>query len=523
ISKKLEYRNMKKEHVQSYLSFVKEKPKHPYDFHIFLAIKSQINLNKKYETIVLEISLFFSREVQDVEKNEKKEESIKHINNTRYIDSYCLIFMGTLLNKFGADLKVFKQYLYEAKKEHKYVQYGLHVVDCARALGLNDLIQKDVYDHMLEHQAKHNIHKLQFEQNVNEIVKILSREIWNLNLKPNDLILSGILDTEEIRERNPEFLRMLHDENMSNIFEEMIPRLSLPGKLSSFIRKYLSGKEMRIPDKYRSLYTSTRTFIDSIRSIWKKREYQNNSPRINESTWSHCAIDAIMKFIEADMEEVLFIRWDHAVSHTSANRNNADGDGPIKKADVFGTYYCENLRYNVELFFGEISGPPFYLNSSGKSHAIENQIKLGKCGKDSLEDFRRYCRKTKELVEFKNINVFLMHAHETIIKFSIMDQKLYPLFQIRTLEKVAFPYKCNSTFAQKFYRIDKDSEESNCKNDDSCSDEEESCGGEEEETEDEYHNKSEEISSDEEEDSAKGNSSDEEEEAVNLVWQLVAG
>ncbi|CAG8852204.1 33065_t:CDS:1, partial [Racocetra persica] len=59
------------------------------------------------------------------------------------------------------------------------------------------------------------------------------------------------------------------------------------------------------------------------------------------------------------------------------------------KADIFGTYYCENLRYNVELFFGEISGPSFYLNNSGKSHAIENQIKLGKCGKDSLEDFRR--------------------------------------------------------------------------------------------------------------------------------------
>ncbi|CAG8844362.1 23054_t:CDS:1, partial [Racocetra persica] len=36
-----------------------------------------------------------------------------------------------------------------------------------------------------------------------------------------------------------------------------------------------------------------------------------------------------------------------------------------------------------------ISGPPFYLNNSGKSHAIENQIKLEKCEKDSLEDFRR--------------------------------------------------------------------------------------------------------------------------------------
>lgn len=68
---------MKKEHIQSYLSFVKEKPKHSYDFHIFLAVKSQINLSKKYETIISEISLFFSREVQGVEKDEKKEVSIK--------------------------------------------------------------------------------------------------------------------------------------------------------------------------------------------------------------------------------------------------------------------------------------------------------------------------------------------------------------------------------------------------------------------------------------------------------------
>ncbi|CAG8795350.1 13335_t:CDS:2, partial [Racocetra fulgida] len=112
-------------------------------------------------------------------------------------------------------------------KEHKYVQYGLHVVDCARALGWNDLIQKDVYNHMMEYQAKHDIHK-----NMNDIVKVLSREIWNLNLKPNDLILSGILDTEEIRERNPGFLQMLQDANMLNSFEEIIPRLSLPGKLS---------------------------------------------------------------------------------------------------------------------------------------------------------------------------------------------------------------------------------------------------------------------------------------------------
>ncbi|CAG8828307.1 34593_t:CDS:2, partial [Racocetra persica] len=180
---------------------------------------------------------------------------------------------------------------------------------------------------------------------------------------------------------------------------------------------------------------------------------------------------------------------DHAVSHTSANKNNANSDRPIKKANVFGTYYCESLRYNVELFFGEISGPPFYLNSSGKSHAIENQIKLGKCGKDSLEDFRRYCKKNKELVEFKNINIFLMHAHETIIKFSIMDQKLYPLFQIRTLDDL----EILNSLDKKFYRIDKDSEESNFKNDDSCSNEEESCSREEEETKDKYRNKFEEI------------------------------
>lgn len=100
---------------------------------------------------------------------------------------------------------------------------------------------------------------------MNDIVKVLSREIWNLNLKPNDLILSGILDTEEIRERNPGFLQMLHDANMLNSFEEIIPRLSLPGKLSSFVRNYLCGKEMKIPNnEYRSLYISTRTFIDSM-------------------------------------------------------------------------------------------------------------------------------------------------------------------------------------------------------------------------------------------------------------------
>ncbi|CAG8810340.1 35519_t:CDS:2, partial [Racocetra persica] len=114
-------------------------------------------------------------------------------------------------------------YLYDAKKEHKYIQYGLHVADYVCVLGWNDLIQKDVYNHMIE----------------------------------------LILDTEEIREKNPEFLHMLHDANLLNIFEEIIPRLLLPGKLSSFIKKYLNEKEMRISNEYKSLYTLTRTFIDS--------------------------------------------------------------------------------------------------------------------------------------------------------------------------------------------------------------------------------------------------------------------
>ncbi|CAG8712095.1 21675_t:CDS:2, partial [Gigaspora rosea] len=312
---------------------------------------------------------------------------------------------------------------------------------------------------------------MQFEPNINDIAKVLSREIWNLNLKPDDLILSGILDIEELREKNPEFLEMLNMQDSS--FEEIILRLSLPGKLPSFIKNYLCRKEMKIPnDEYKSLYISTRTFINSMRSIWKKKEYQNNSPKINESTWSHSAVDAIMKFIEADMEEDLFIRWDHAASHTSANRNDADGNGPIKKADIFGTHYCENIQYNVELFFGKISGSPFYLK---RSHAVKNKTKLGKFGKDSLEDLNRYYKNNKEFIEFKNLNSFLMHAHKIFIKFFIMDQKFYPLFRIRTLEKVAFPYKRNST-AQ---------DESNCNKNDSSSEEKESC---EEWTGDENHN-----------------------------------
>ncbi|CAG8557743.1 31954_t:CDS:1 [Racocetra persica] len=103
----------------------------------------------------------------------------------------------------------------------------------------------------------------------------------------------------------------------------------------------------------------------------------------------------------------------------------------------------------------------------------------------------------------------IIESSKTFIKFSIMDQKFYPLFRIRTLEKVAFSYKCNLTFAQvqslieimytykmliksnldilnssdkEFCTVDKDNKDkSNYKKDDSSSEEiEKSCSGEEE-------------------------------------------
>ncbi|CAG8808120.1 14787_t:CDS:2, partial [Racocetra persica] len=180
---------------------------------------------------------------------------------------------------------------------------------------------------------------MQFEQNMNDIVKVLSREIWNLNLKPNDLILSGILDTEEIRERNPGFLQMLHDTNMLNSFEEIITRLLLPGKLSSFVRNYLCEKEMKISNnEYRSLYISMRTFIDSM---------------------------------------------DHAMSHISANRNNANSDGPIKKADMFDM-----------------------LNSSDKEFCIVDKDNKDKSNykKDdsSSEEIEESCSRKEEWTEDEN-------------------------------------------------------------------------------------------------------------------------
>ncbi|CAG8496403.1 5099_t:CDS:2 [Gigaspora margarita] len=73
-----------------------------------------------------------------------------------------------------------------------------------------------------------------------------------------------------------------------------------------------------------------------------------------------------------------------------------------------------------------------------QSHISDDHDKLGKCAKDALNDALNYfinfnCPvKTQNLKTFKEINTFLIHAH---------DQEFEPFFRLRKLSNISIPYK----------------------------------------------------------------------------------
>ncbi|CAG8780062.1 6744_t:CDS:2, partial [Racocetra fulgida] len=89
---------------------------------------------------------------------------------------------------------------------------------------------------------------------------------------------------------------------------------------------------------------------------------------------------------------------------------------PIKKNDIFGIH--KNNSYEWEVLLGEVSNGPFINTTQTQLHISDDHNKLGKCAKDALDDALNYfinlncSAKTQNLKTFKEINTFLIYAHE---------------------------------------------------------------------------------------------------------------
>ncbi|CAG8504035.1 36570_t:CDS:2 [Racocetra persica] len=78
---------------------------------------------------------------------------------------------------------------------------------------------------------------------------------------------------------------------------------------------------------------------------------------------------------------------------------------------------------------------------------IENNIyhfaQLGFCDTCNIIGHTLYLifQQKSESEDFKEINAFLIHAHETSLELFILDQKFEPFFRLRRLSNISVPYK----------------------------------------------------------------------------------
>ncbi|CAG8849418.1 14288_t:CDS:2, partial [Racocetra persica] len=120
---------------------------------------------------------------------------------------------------------------------------------------------------------------------------------------------------------------------------------------------------------------------------------------------------------------------------------------PIKKNDIFGVH--KSGGYEWEVLLSEVSNRPFNTTTQAQSHIFDDHKKLEKCAKDALDDALNfinlnYTNKTQYIKIFKEINTFLIHAHEMSLELFILDQKFEPFFRLRRLSNILIPHKQGS-------------------------------------------------------------------------------
>jgi len=239
-------------------------------------------------------------------------------------------------------------------------------------------------------------------------------------LDDNDPLLSGIIDKDYIIFNHHTInKKVTHTEwdEFSEVDEEF-QETTIPYD-DNHILKWIN----EIKNKDDSLRDSIKTLIGDLKFVWNNKHYQQRSPMINESTFSHDILSPVLKFIAPKF----FKRWDQAQSFSAKDR------GVLKYVDVIGM--SVNKNHLFENFFVEVSHGPFYEHP--EQHIMEDNIKLGKLGKDSLDRNSLY---VNDNIEDK---IFLFHLHADFICVSLMDYKFPPVVRKISLDRIQIPFFSN--------------------------------------------------------------------------------
>ncbi|CAG8763360.1 5886_t:CDS:2, partial [Racocetra persica] len=92
----------------------------------------------------------------------------------------------------------------------------------------------------------------EFQDSTNEVVKIFSQIVDNIQFKYNDLLLSGILDIQYIEVYHKDLKNEYQSAGIWNELNENIQIQDLPDDLKKFIEEYILNQETEISKKINS-------------------------------------------------------------------------------------------------------------------------------------------------------------------------------------------------------------------------------------------------------------------------------
>jgi len=228
--------------------------------------------------------------------------------------------------------------------------------------------------------------------------------VWDYGvLKPSDekiyidIMVKKFLKDSHEDVKTDLFVELLFESQEFIRYRDGIPKKEMPISLQA-IKSWVEECEDEIEK-------CSKQIICDLKRIWDNKYYQERSVLINEATFTHDILPSLLNFISPGY----FKRWDQAQSISAKDR------GARKFGDTIGTITRDGSQF--EILFVEVSYGPFHPDP--ELHISEDNIKLGKLGKDSID-------RIGKLLNTDEIPIILIHFFQDEISFYLMDKEFSP-------------------------------------------------------------------------------------------------
>ncbi|CAH1769149.1 12743_t:CDS:2, partial [Entrophospora sp. SA101] len=297
--------------------------------------------------------------------------------------------------------------------------------------GMANILYNDMYGDLDKVVMGNGLKKLQ-AQNVCETVKIISKYLDTNNFTGYELILSGVIEKNEIEEKTICQIPQYYKQYLVNFFEH---------------------REKKIPkdDTYDSKLLSTvKKYLCIIENIWDLKKIPKKKKSITEPTYSHEFVTHLVDFLKDDLPNIE-TSWFNVESTATKNRNNLIG--PRRCPDVLWSLESGIEELNFEILYIEISNGPFNITDK---HIKKDKIRLGKYCKDSLNYIHNESysvspdKKTKIISIIDGAILFSLHFHGLLLDVYAVERSYPPLFRMRKIMEIGLPLIKDEIDVEKF-------------------------------------------------------------------------